>query len=80
MARDFLQLDPLDHLHQGEVLVQLPHPVVAEKGLLPVEGARDEPILSGQSEQTLVAESVPAEEQPRNLVPMQLEGVLENFL
>ena len=55
-------------------------PVVAEKGLLPVEGARDEPILSGQSEQTLVAEGVPAEEQPRNLVPMQLERVLEEFL
>ena len=79
-VRRLLQLHALNHLHQSKVLVQLPHPVVAEKGLLPVEGARDEPILSGQSEQTLVAEGVPAEEQPRNLVPMQLEGVLENFL
>ena len=76
VGRAVVQLDPLDHLHQGKVFVQFPNPVAAQKSLLPVEGAGDESILCRKPDQTGVAKGMAAEEQSGNFVPMKLKGIL----
>ena len=71
-----MQLDPLDHLHQGKVFVQLPNPVAAQQGLLSVKGTGDEPILCGEPDEAGVAEGVTAEKQSRDFITMELKGIL----
>lgn len=61
-------LEKSQRSHTASLLTQL--------GELSVEGAPDRPAAEGQPGQTVVAHGVTAEQQARDLVPLQREDVL----